>query len=92
MPETGNSAYGVIRTLVRDSTDAPAPVGFGTFLDSDNTISQTDASNTTTGEILMVQPIPSTFALYFRLSVPCMAMVWGAADLGFVSADGAADP
>ena len=55
LPETGNSAYGVIRTLVRDSTDPMTRIGTGTFLDSDNTISQTQASNRTTGDILTVR-------------------------------------
>ncbi len=54
MPETLDDGFGVVRTLVRDSTDAPQAAGAVTFLDSDNTVSQTDAANRSTASTLLV--------------------------------------
>ena len=54
LPETLNDGFGVIRTLVRDSTDAPQPAGAESFLDSDDTVSQDLVSNQTTIETVLV--------------------------------------
>ena len=78
VPETTNPSYGVVRTLVRDSNDEPNPVGIGTFLDSDNTVSQIGAANRSTIMTLTVPPLlePSlakqthrTCTIFRRLSV-----------------------
>ena len=54
LPESLDGGFGVVRTLVRDSTDAPQAAGAETFLDSDNTVSQVDAANRSTGSTLLV--------------------------------------
>ena len=54
MPETLNDGFGVVRTLVRDSTDAPQAAGAETFLDSDGTVSRASAGNRSTGSLLLV--------------------------------------
>ncbi len=60
LPETLNEGFGVVRTLVRDSTDAPQASGAETFLDSDNTVGKDAGSNQSTVDTLLVRPSSST--------------------------------
>jgi len=63
MPETQSGGFGVVRTLVRDATDAPQAAGAETWLDSDNTVSQSDAANRSTGSTLLVCRVSAEVAV-----------------------------
>src|SRR4051794_37726683 len=63
MPETLNDGFGVVRTIVRDSTDAPQAARAETFLDSDNAVSQNGAGNRSTGTTLLVSTVSVSIAI-----------------------------
>ena len=67
LPETLNEGFGVVRTLVRDSTDAPQAAGAETFLDSDGTVSQDAVANQSTVDALLVRPSSSALVSVYLL-------------------------